>query len=176
MLKTYDSYYDILVKKHNIAVIDTNLLLLYIVGSHNPILISEKKIPRTVMFNIGEFFVIENIINSMKIIVVSTSIWTEICNFADQRPKNNKTADYYQILVKKINDFKEEYFPCLDICNKNYLKEFDFTDSTIIELAKKGYLVVTADFNLANYLFKNRLDVINWNKIKDKILTKYKRT
>lgn len=176
MLKTYDSYYDILVKKHNIAVIDTNLLLLYIVGSHNPILISERIIKRTAMFIIGEFFVIEYIINSMKSIVVSTSIWTEICNFAEQRPKNNKTKDYYQILVKKINAFKEEYFSCLDICNKNYLKEFDFTDSTIIELAKKGYLVVTADLDLANFLFKNSLKVINWNKIKDKIFTKYKKS
>ena len=55
---------------------------------------------------------------------------------------------------------REEYFSCFDICSKGYLKDFDLTDSTIIELAKDGCLVVTADKDLAGFLFSKELDVI----------------
>lgn len=173
-MTTFDSYYDYLLEKCSDIVIDTNLLLLYIVGSHDISLIKNRSISRVSMFVPGEFFVLKYIIDSVKSIKISTNIWTEICNFADKRPKNNKIEDYYDTLVKMIKNYKEEYFSCFDICNKGYLKDFDLTDSTIIELAKDGCLVVTADRDLAEFLSSKELDVINWNKIKDKILSKYK--
>ncbi len=144
-------------------LIDTNLLLLYFVGSYDPQRI--EKFKRTIIFTVEDFQRLVKLINYFETVVTTPNVLTEVSNLSNQLPQQVK-GGYFQVFGQLTSNLQETYQPSEEICALPHFRRFGLTDSGIIDLAPEKYLILTDDFPLANYLQSANVDVINFNYIR----------
>jgi len=145
-------------------LVDTNLLLLFFIGNFDENYI--KTFKRTNRYSIEEFNWVANIIDKFSKIIVTPQILAELSNLSKQMDKP-KLKQYFSYLVEVIKESREIYINKDQLMEINSLVAVGFTDFSIIKSAKEGkYLVFTDDGPLTGYLEKEKLDVINLNRIR----------
>lgn len=144
-------------------LVDTNLLLVYFIGSVDPLRIPKFK--RTSTFAVEDFHTLERVFDFFSVVATTPNILTEVNSFINQLPEELKPA-FYAKACDLISTLKEHCMASNEICLLNPFQRFGLTDSAIISLAEKRYLVLTDDFKLANYLQVVGTDVINFNHIR----------
>ena len=144
-------------------LIDTNLLLLYFVGSYDLERIGKFK--RTITFTLEDFQLLAMIVSYFETVVTTPNVLTEVSNLSNQLPQQVKNT-YFQVFSQLTSNLQETYQPSEEICALPHFRRFGLTDSGIIDLAPEKYLVLTDDFPLANYLQSTNVDVINFNHIR----------
>jgi rRNA-processing protein FCF1 len=150
--------------KNKGLLIDTNLLLVYFVGSYDRNLIGNFK--RTITFTIEDFEKLQRAFIFFDKVVTTPNILTEVNSLSNQLPENIK-LQYFDKIKVQISRLEENYVESKVICNLTHFPKFGLTDTGIINLVKDNYLVLTDDFRLANYLEKIEVDVINFNHLRD---------
>jgi hypothetical protein len=153
--------------KSNGVIIDTNLLLLLIVGYYDKEFISQHR--RLSKYDVKDFEWLVSFIRHFNKIIITPHILTELSNlsFTMSEPKLN---EYLKILIDILRDFNEESLNLKKILNLDLLLKLGVTDSAYIEIAKeKKYLVITDDFDSFVNMVKIKIDAINYNYIKDYI-------
>jgi rRNA-processing protein FCF1 len=150
--------------KNKGLLIDTNLLLVYFVGSYDQNLIGSFK--RTITFTIEDFEKLQRAFIFFDRIVTTPNILTEVNSLSNQLPENIK-LQYFDKIKDQISRLEENYAESKVICELTHFPKFGLTDTGIINLVKDNYLVLTDDFRLANYLEKIEVDVINFNHLRD---------
>lgn len=159
-----DYYVELLYRYRNKGVlIDTNLLLVYFVGCHDPSRILRFK--RTLTFTTEDFYTLERAFNFFSKVVTTPNILTEVNSLSNQLPEEVKLS-YYAKMAERIAGLEEHFQASEKICALEHFKKFGLTDSGIIELVKDKYLVLTDDFRLASYLEKVGIDTINFNHVR----------
>jgi rRNA-processing protein FCF1 len=155
---------ELIVRYKNLGIlIDTNILLCYLVGLLNP-----KRIPlfkRTAQFVVEDFTLLSALLGYFKRIVTTPNILTEVNSFSQQlgEPDRTKLLD---IFSKQIQILDEHYVESRIVAEREEFTRLGLTDSGILHLSPTKYLVLTDDFRLANHLSKNGIDVINFNHIR----------
>jgi hypothetical protein len=143
-------------------LIDTNLMLLIIVGAYNPQRVLTFK--RTLKYTLGDLALMTRMMNRFGRCVTTPNILTEVDNLARQLPEDEHEAITIASAQLIANSF-EVYFPSLSACvDPNYVL-LGLTDCTTA-MAAKDLLVVTDDFRLSNSLSGLGHDVMNINHIR----------
>ncbi|HEY0083586.1 MAG TPA: PIN domain-containing protein [Pyrinomonadaceae bacterium] len=145
------------------VLIDTNLLLLYLVGMYDPQRIPKFK--RTMIFAIEDFFTLLKFFEYFKEVITTPNILTEVNSLANQLPDNIKVA-FYPKFAEQIANLQEHYIESTKVSFTPHFLKLGLTDSGILSLAQDQYLVLTDDFPLAGRLEKQGIDVINFNHIR----------
>lgn len=144
-------------------LIDTNILLLWFVGTANRARIS--KFNRTEKFTLEDYDLLLRIILFFNKLVTTPHILTEVNSLINQigEPERSQCLSIFaDIINHRLTESKIESATATKL--ENFTK-FGLTDCGIIVLAK-DYLVLTDDFRLANYLQTVGIDVINFNHIR----------
>ncbi len=144
-------------------LIDTDLLLLYFVGSYDPAWIGRFK--RTITFTPEDFEQLAALIHYFEIVMTTPNVLTEVSNLSNQLPAQVRGL-YFQVFGQLTSQFQETYLPSERICGQPPFLRFGLTDAGIIALAPGKYLILTDDFPLANFLQSTDVDVINFNHIR----------
>ncbi|MHB1377603.1 MAG: PIN domain-containing protein [Candidatus Humimicrobiaceae bacterium] len=160
-----DTYLNSLFKKHKNkgAVIDSNLLILYFIGNYNINLVSS--FSKTKQFATEEFYFLDLAIKYFNFIATTPNILTEVNNLSNDLDQKNK-PELPELLKNGIQLFKEDYFESSSLVKDKFYTKIGLTDISIMNLAKKGFIVLTTDFTLKNILEHLNVDVINWNNLK----------
>ena len=159
-----ESLEDLIAKYRNRGVlIDSNLLMLYLVGEFDPQQIS--RLRRTKSFVVRDYLVIKGFFNAFSIKITTPNILTEISNLSGDIPAGLRDR-FFKLLHVHFERLGEEYLPSKIGAASPMFARFGLTDSVIAEIAKQQYLVITADFPLANYLASIKADVINFNHLR----------
>ncbi|MEH2165538.1 MAG: PIN domain-containing protein [Nostoc sp.] len=147
-------------------LIDTNILLLYFVGTVNRERIT--RFNRTQQFIPEDYDLLLRIINRFRKLVTTPNILTEVSNFVDKlvEPERSQCFAIFALFVQNVDILDEYYIKSLDVVNTEKFVKFGLTDSGILILSKGKYLILTDDFKLANYLKSVEIDVINFNNIR----------
>jgi len=145
-------------------LIDTNILLLYIVGS-----VRKELVPtfnRTSRFAVEDFDTLVRFLTPFHKTVTTPNILTEVSNLLRQispgweRPCFEKLAG----LIRVID---EHYIASIVASGMDSFGKFGLTDAAIVAmLAKDKYLVLTDDFALSQYLTKKGVDAVNFNNVR----------
>ena len=145
-------------------IIDTNILLLYFVGTLNRLYIAKHK--RTRQYLAEDFDLLSNILEIFHNRIITTpNILTEASNLlGDSTSPDQKRL--WNIFMAGIKILEEKYLPSKNLCQTPMFSKFGLTDSAIIELVKDNYLVLTDDAMLFQYLEKRRIDVINFTHLR----------
>ena len=143
---------------------DTNVLLLYLVGLYDVQAIARFK--RTRQYTSEEFQFVASYAGHFRCLITTPCILAELSNLSP-RGKEPRLAMYYGQLVTALKAAEEQYVGKDVILDSPLLPRIGFTDLSIIEAAKRDKrLVLTDDLPLAEYLRRSNCDVINFNHIR----------
>jgi rRNA-processing protein FCF1 len=151
----------------NSLLIDTNLLLLLLIGSFNPSLIRKNKITANQDFDEDDFTQLRNFAGNFQKLVTTPHILTEVSNHAEKI----KGADHLKFLQQFISliesDKTEEHSESSKLLAKTEaFVKFGLTDTAIAHLMNKNFFFLTVDFPLAGNLRKRGVNVINFNNVR----------
>lgn len=144
-------------------LIDTNILLLWFVGSVNCNRIS--KFNRTEKFIPEDYDVLINILGYFSKIVTTPNILTEVNSLINQigEPERTQCLEIMKIGIRQMQEF---YIESSNTVEVEGFTKFGLTDTGIVSLARDRYLVLTDDLKLAYYLQNIRIDTVNFNNIR----------
>jgi hypothetical protein len=141
-------------------LIDTNLMLLYLVGLFDRNQIERFK--RTSQYSQKDFDGLCVFVNHFSKIVTTPHILTELSNLSGHFEQKIR-RQFFEKFSDCILRLDEKYIPSEKICQENHFQNFGLTDAAITELSKNKYLVLTDDLSLSAFLQTLKIDVINFN-------------
>lgn len=144
------------------ALIDTNLLLLYFLGSFERRQILSNK--RLAKFAEEDFDLLARVLGLFTRIVTTPNILTEVSNLSDAIPEKLRSA-YFSVFGRHVSLLTEEHVPSIHALESPWAR-FGLTDAAIAMLAKGRYLVITEDFRLSQALSAAGIDSLNFNHIR----------
>jgi rRNA-processing protein FCF1 len=144
-------------------LLDTNILLLYFVGTFNKEEITKFK--RTKMFVPEDYDALLYILSYFEKVVTTPNILTEVSNLLGQLREDLKIG-YFNYFAQAIGLLIEEYAISIDVASMVNFYKFGLTDMAIINITREKYLVLTEDFKLSQYLQHTGIDVLNFNHIR----------
>ena len=139
-------------------LIDTNLVLLYIVGSIDILQIRE--FSRTAMFTANDFYKVSKFIDYFDLKITTPHVLTEVSNLIGNR-QNLPT-----LLQTYIEKSKEIFLESSEVSKRNAFFNFGLADTAITETAKGSYLVLTDDRPLYGFLINSQIDVVSLDLIR----------
>ena len=139
-------------------MIDTNLVLLYIVGSIDILRIRE--FSRTAMFTANDFYKVSKFIDYFDLKITTPHVLTEVSNLIGNR-QNLPT-----LLQTYIEKSKEIFLESSEVSKRNAFFNFGLADTAITETAKGSYLVLTDDRPLYGFLINSQIDVVSLDLIR----------
>jgi hypothetical protein len=151
--------------KNKYAVIDTNLLLVYLVGCINPQLIDKFKRTNS-RYCREDFNILDNIISKFSRFATTPNILTEVSNLGGQLNKGAREK-FFILFAQFIQKTKEEYIRSSEISKDTHFIKFGITDRGLFELAKTKHLIITDDFKLSALCNSKGLCSINFNHLRN---------
>jgi hypothetical protein len=149
--------------RHSGVLVDTNLLLLYFVGTFRRDLISQFK--RTEMFTADDFDLLDRLIGQFTKVVTVPNILTETSNLAGQIRGDLKNG-LFTVFAAGVSRLEENYVASVRASESGEFVKFGLTDAVITSLAQDKYLVLTAEWPLYGYLQKLGIDAINFHHLR----------
>lgn len=156
---------DTLVAKHKGGgiLIDTNLLLLLVVGRYDLAAITTFK--RTKKFIGDDYRLLSSFVAEFKQVITTPNILTEVSNLSAQIDTRFRKA-LFGVLAREIEPLVERYVSSRTVCGSPEFINFGLTDAAMKQILRDDLLVLTDDFPLAGHLAKEGIDVINFNHIR----------
>lgn len=147
------------------VVLDSNLLVLLLVGLANPGLIRDFKRTRNQGFTEREFSILESMVRGFSRLICTPHILTETSNFIFQLPDQNLQCAL-EIAANNIQAFKERRPEARKLVRSGGFFNFGLTDSAILDLPPRRYLVLSVDAALVIALNKQGVDAVNFNHLR----------
>jgi rRNA-processing protein FCF1 len=137
----------------NGLIIDTNLLILLLVGRYEPTYL--KDCPRTCQYSVKDFVFIENLVNYTNAkIIVTPHILAELSNLTFDKMLYGRSLEaYISQVINTIKGTEERHTHKDKILANDLLKRLGFADLSVIEASSEhGCAVMTDDDKLYKYL------------------------
>jgi hypothetical protein len=150
-------------------VVDTNLLVLYVIGLYDLNLIQRHH--KTKTYTKEDFLTLYDLLRNFKSILTTPNILTETSNLTETGDQNFKDS-FFSKFGETLNGFAEKYSSSGELSNEKAFKKFGLADSSISKLALDGHLILTDDLRLSSYLSGQGFPVINFNHIRTYYLMK----
>ncbi len=147
-------------------IIDTNLLLLFLIGLFDKNQI--EKVRRIRTYSIDDFEKIIKLIDFYnKEVTVTSNILTEICNLSDGFNIESK-YEFFKFLEGFQSKLTEHQEPSYSIIQNNQTAfyKFGISDASIVNLAKEKYLVITDDLSLYHFISSKSFAALNYNHLR----------
>ncbi len=144
-------------------MIDTNLLLLLIVGFYDKNLISVHK--RTKMFMPKDFDLLVKFINGYNMLWVTSHCLAEVSNLIKQTNKK-QAKELMAIFSNFITKTRETHIPKEVIFKNSNLTRLGVADTGLIIKSKRVSCILTVDFNLYAEISRKGYKVYNFNHIR----------
>lgn len=145
-------------------LVDTNVLLMYLVGLYDPDYIDLFK--RTRQYTSEDFRIVQALTRRIRRLVTTPHVLSELTNLSRGLHEQH-ALEYFRRLVGVIKRAREVYVDKDVLLSHRGLPQFGFTDMSILEAARGSkYLVLTDDFAAAGMLRAQKCDVINLNHLR----------
>jgi rRNA-processing protein FCF1 len=138
------------------VLLDTNLLLLYLIGSVDPQQVRNFK--RTSIFTEDDFIILSNLVDLFETKITTPHILTEVSNFLN--------SESLFILAAYIKQAEEKFTNSIDLVESDQFVFLGLADTAIVNTAKESVLVLTNDGLLYGSLANNGIEAINFDDIR----------
>ena len=145
------------------VLVDTNLLLLYVVGAYDARQL--RRFGRTEQFDPDDFAVLYAFLQRFDLVVTTPHVLTETSNLVGQLSGHVRTG-CFALLKRVISLMREHRAPATTVVADPGFVPFGITDAAIAEASPGTYLVLTDDLPLYGYLGSRGVDVLNFNNIR----------
>jgi hypothetical protein len=154
-----------LVAKHRQTgvVVDSNLLLVYLVGICDLGLM--RRFKRTQGFSPGDFRLLVAFLAEFARILTTPGILVEVNSLANQLHERIK-PDFYGVFKEHLVIMEERHVPSREVSQHTYFTRCGLTDAAIMTIAQQGFIVLTDDFRLTGLLEYLGIDCVNFNHLR----------
>ena len=145
------------------VLIDSNILLLYVVGA-----ISPRRIPtfkRTSTFAEEDFTTLTQLLAPFARLVTTPHIMTQVSNLVGQMSRN-ETAQAHIVRARLVATMEETYVETAVLGRHHHFAKLGVADTGILSVTGAGLLVLTDDVALADWLGRAGIDALNFNHIR----------
>lgn len=144
-------------------LLDSNLLVLLVVGLTEPALVGRHK--RTRNFAVGDFDLLLDVLKSFSQVLVTPQIVTEASNLISQI-EGPIASRLRQTLAKTLNANNERHEDSRSLCTEPEYLRLGITDAAVLRIAKQSIPILTVDLDL--YLAAARFSglAVNFNHIR----------
>lgn len=142
-------------------ILDTNILVLFLIGNYNPLLIGEYELLQNSnkKYSVADFELLKKIVSYFKKLVITPHIIAELSNLSITR-KNNLYGDKFIYYLRTVIEFlkraeeRHQKCDCLWGMELTIIGEYGFTDMTMFELSKQTKMpILTDDLSFYNYSY-----------------------
>lgn len=144
-------------------LIDTNALLVLLVGLMDTELISKHK--RTAIYEEQDFIDLLSVIGDLDKLVVLPNVWTETDNLLNNFGGERK----HQYILKTVETMKsttENFIESVKGVEHYSFYDLGLTDSLLLQYAMECDLLVTSDSTLSDYAVASGVKVYDMKKIR----------
>lgn len=146
------------------VLVDSNLLLLMIVGAANPDWIELYK--RTSIYTSDSYGKLNKLIGQSSGLIATPNILTEVSNLLNAA-KGTRRHRFYQGLASLIEQMDEIYVPSDTVSRHPLFTDLGVTDLGFEEAIRQTQAIaLTDDAPLANHLALQGIDTINFNHLR----------
>jgi rRNA-processing protein FCF1 len=146
------------------AILDTNVLLLLVVGFSSTSYIAEHK--RTYQFSISDFENLQRLLAQFTSQSTVPHVLTEASNLLDTG-HGRMREDIFKVLKAYICNQSEIDIPSQNGANSTVFNRLGLTDAILYEAASKGATIITTDQKLHHAALSAGIKSINFNEIID---------
>jgi hypothetical protein len=139
-------------------LVDSNLLLLGVVGNFDYRLIGRKRLEK---FSVQDLQVLNLLTSWAKQLITTPGILTETSNLAAQMIDEPRRSQLFESFRFQIRGLNEHYEKSTVVCEQPAFLRFGLTDAAIAQIARDDMAVLTADYRLCGYL--TRIGVMAMN-------------
>ena len=153
-----------LIEKHRAkgVLVDTNLLVLFLVGTVNRKRIANFK--RTSDFTIEDYDLLERLIVWFGKLITTPHVLSQVSDLTDLAGRELAAVrGSFQLLVERA---EERYDASKFLVRDNCFTAFGLTDTAIVSLCSRGILVLTTDAQLHWGLVSRGFDALNFNHLR----------
>jgi hypothetical protein len=144
------------------AILDTNLVLLFLVAKVDPSLLVSYK--RVQMFSLEDISLLNDLLSEFSLFCTTNSVLTEVSNLLQHSP-----SQFRQSLMKTLADYatrlSELSLPSAELVKLDAFFQLGLTDAALSEFSR-DYTVVTLDFNLSNRILAAGHNAVNFNHLR----------
>ena len=146
-------------------LLDTNLLTVLLVGSLGKGEVERFK--RTRQFTTKDVVELQNIVKSFGGIYTTPHVVAEVSNLLDWLD-DTKKSEASRWLAAYVHNAKEVHIKAAEIVKTPVYSKLGITDAGLVMLAKQeGCTVFTADLPLYHYASNLRVEIVNFNHLRD---------
>lgn len=145
---------------------DTNVLLLYFVGTYDPDLVERFNRTGNRGFTSGDYHLLDELLAQFDKFVTTPHVLTEVSNWLAYLDEPARSACLGR-LAEDIGSMSETLTSASTLGRNPAFMIFGITDTAIVDAIPPGaYLVITDDLPLFGYLSNQGVDVLNFNHIR----------
>ncbi|HMO63847.1 MAG TPA: hypothetical protein PKE47_01230 [Verrucomicrobiota bacterium] len=145
------------------VAVDTELLLLWLVGSLNPELIRQFK--HTKRFTPDDFSLISKIVGAFGGIITTPSVLSEASNWIDHFKASAVRVPLMSVWIRGIAQFDERYCRSAALAALDQFQILGLADTSLFEIAGEA-VVVTCDAGLVARLAAAQRQHIDFRKVR----------
>lgn len=151
-------------------VIDTNLLVLFVVGTTNRNLVTRHK--RLKAFSLDDFDLLCRVIASSPQVFVTPNTLTETSNLLGylDEPARTQVFETFRALILST---PEEYVESRTACDAKEFLRLGITDSGLLQITNKSRALLTTDLDLYLSALSRGLSAVNFNHLRELPLPKW---
>lgn len=144
-------------------LVDTNLLVLLVVGMADPRQID--RFNRTRAYTRADFELLAEFVNEFELLVTTPHVMTETSNLAGQlaEPLRGRAL---AVLAGLIVQSDERYYPSATLASEPVYLQLGLTDTAVAHAARDRVAVLTDDLPLYGRLASSGADVFNFNHVR----------
>jgi rRNA-processing protein FCF1 len=162
------SVLDDLIREHRDTgvLVDTNMLLVYLVGLLEPVLVERVNPNRA--YSLRDFERVATVLSQFKTLIVTPAILAEVTNLAASRLLDFHNGQFLRMLASALptSRYTERLVKLDSVCARKGFALFGFTDATVEEVGASGVPVFTDDSKLYERLSSLSIKVFNYNHIR----------
>lgn len=140
------------------VVIDTQLLVLYLVGIFNPNDIKNNK--RTCDYSLTDFNLLLKVMQAYSKIIITQSVLAETTNHLDTLNRKYNTT-FYSTIANILTQFEAMDTKTKDVLTGPTFSKLGFTDASL-DILSKEYVVLTHDEPLWGQIISQRGMCLYW--------------
>lgn len=148
-------------------IIDTNLLVLLIVGKTSKRFVSTHK--RTSSYTVDDFILLDLILSDASKIIVTPNILSETSNLIRQfsEPGRGQIIEFFKFFVENVCEI---YLESVVVIESKSFNRLGLTDASILSVQEKDTIILTDDLDL--YLTSDALGktVINFSHAREQMI------
>lgn len=149
-------------------LIDTNLLVLFVVGTAAKEYIAKHK--KLTAFTVEDYDRLVKIIARASEVLVTPNTLTETSNLAAyiNEPARSKVLDVLRTVIASAS--QERYVPSSVAAERKEFVRLGLADAALLEIAAKDVTLLTTDFDLYNTALKKGAQALNFNHLRDQYM------